>query len=256
VRTLTLRRVARYLLLASVPVLVFLALRWSARTREPAVSAEETVLAQQNAALQTLVDAADRGSLVSFAEVLVVVDQRLVQDLLRAALPIEGPIGGFRVRLESADAAFQDGLALVHLTGKATLVESSVSADLRVYGGLEVVNLDPQSGRLRCEVRVFGVDADHANLLGIDEALRDLAQALSHGGLASLLRVVEIPVRIDDHLSLPAVDSKRVRIRAAEVKVRAGVAEVKAFGGKLWVTLAEQPESGPDPAPSRPQARP
>jgi hypothetical protein len=239
-------------LLASLPVLAFLAFRWNAGTSEPAVSVEETVLAQQSVALQTLVDAADRGALVNFAEVLVVVDQRLVQELLRAALPIEGPIGGFRVRLESADAAFEDGLALVHLTGKATLIESSVSADLRVYGGLEVVNMDPQSGRLRCEVRVFGVEADHANLLGIDEPLRDLAKALSHGGLAVLLRFVEIPVRIDDHLSLPAVDSKRVRIRAAEVRVRAAVAEVKVFGGKLWVALAEQPETVAE----GPQARP
>ncbi len=255
-RTISFRRVARSVLLASLPVLAFLAFRWNARTSEPADSVEDTVLAQQSVALQTLVDAADRGALVNFAEVLVVVDQRLVQELLRAALPIEGPIGGFRVRLESADAAFEDGLALVHLTGKATLIESSVSADLRVYGGLEVVNMDPQSGRLRCEVRVFGVEADHANLLGIDEPLRDLAQALSHGGLTALLRVVEIPVRIDDHLSLPAVDSKRVRIRAAEVPIRAGVAEVKAFGGKLWVALAEQPETRPETVPSGPQARP
>ena len=68
------------------------------------------------------------------------------------------------MRLESADASFADGLGLLHLTGKATLIESSVSADLRVYGGLEVVSLDPSSGRLRCEVRVFGVEADRANL--------------------------------------------------------------------------------------------
>jgi hypothetical protein len=256
VRTHTLRRVARWVLLATLPVLAFLAFRWSARTSAPAASIEETVLGQQGAALQTLVDAAERGALVNFTEVLVVVDQRLVQELLRAALPIEGPIGGFRVRLESADAAFEDGLALVHLTGKATLIESSLSADLRVYGGLEVVSMDPQSGRLRCEVRVFGVEADRANLLGIDEPLRELAQALSHGGLAALLRVVEIPVRIDDHLRLPAVDSKRVRIRAAEVRVRAGVADVKAFGGKLWVALAEQPETGPETVPGGPQARP
>jgi len=256
VRTITLRRVARWILLALIPVLAFLAFRWNARTLDPVISVEDTVLAQQTVALRTLVSAADRGALVSFAQVLVVVDQSLVQDLLRAAMPVEGPIGGFRVRLESAEASFDDGLALVHLRGKATLIESSVSADLRVYGGLEVVNLDPQSGRLRCEVRVFGVEADRANLLGIDKPLRDLAQALSHGGLAALLRFVEIPVRIDDHVSLPAVDSKRLRIPAAEVPIRAEVAEVKAFGGKLWVALAEQPKAEPESVASTPQARP
>jgi hypothetical protein len=202
---------------------------------------EETVLAKQTEALKGLVDAADRGALLNFRHVLVVVDQGLVQVLLRAALPIEGPVGAFQVRLESADASFGDGIALVHLNGKATLVESSVTADLKVYGGLEVVNLDAGSGLLRCQVRVFGVEADRANVLGIDEPLRGLAEALSQGGLAALLRFVEIPVRIDDHLSLPAIDTKRLRIRAAEVPIRASVAEVKVFGGKLWISLAEQP---------------
>jgi len=241
VGTITRRRVARWVLLASVPVLAFLAFRWNARTtRDAAESLEDTVLALRNVALQTLVDAADRGALVSFTHALVVVDESLVQDLLRAAMPIAGPVGGFEVRLESAEASFDGGLALVRLTGKATLIESSLSADLEVYGGLEVVSMDPQSGRLRCEVRVFGVEAHRSNLIGIDEPLRGLTEALSHGGLAALLRFVEIPVRIDDHLSLPAVDSKRLRIPAAQVPVRGEVTEVKAFGGKLWLALAEQ----------------
>jgi len=229
--------------MGAVPVLAFLAYRWNARRFHPASSVEETVLAQQTVALQALVDAADRGALLSFRHALVVVDQGLVQALLRAAMPIEGPVGAFQVRLESAEASFGDGLALIHLSGKATLVESSVAADLRVYGALEVVNIHPASGLLRCEVRVFGVDADRANVLGIDEPLRGLAEALSEGGLATLLRFVEIPVRIDDHLTLPALISKRLRIREARVPIRAEVAEVKVFGGRLWVALAERPSA-------------
>jgi len=228
------------MLLGSVPVLAFLVYRGNARKLQPSVSVEETVLAQQTVALQALVEAADRGALLNFRHVLVVVDQGLVQDLLRAAMPLEGPVGGFQVRIESAEASFGDGVALIHLNGKATLIQSSVAADLKVYGGLEVVSMDPASGLLRCQVRVFGVEADHADLLGIDEPLRGLAEALSHGGLAALLRFVEIPVRIDDHLTLPAVDSRRLRIPAARVPIRAEVAEVKVFGGKLWVALAEQ----------------
>ena len=235
-----LRGAARWMLLGSVAVFAFLAYRFGARpTRAP--SSVESVLAQQNSALRALVDDAEPGALVSFQQVLVVVDQGLVQDLLREAMPIEGPVGAFRVRLESAEASFRGGLALIHLNGNAKHVESSVAADLKVYGGLEVVSMDPSSGRLRCQVRVFGVEADRANVLGIDEPLRGLAETLSHGGLAALLRFVEIPVRIDDHLTIPAVSSKRVSIRAARVSIRAEVAEVKAFRGKLWVALAEQP---------------
>ncbi len=231
------------MLLSAVPVLVFLAYRWTARKLDPTSTVEEGVLAQRTVALQALVDAADRGALLSFRHALVIVDQGLVQDLLRAAMPIEGPVGAFQVRLESAEASFGDGLALIHLNGKATLIQSSVAADLRVYGTLEVVKIDPGSGLLRCEVRVFGVEADRANVLGIDEPLRGVAEALSQGGLAALLRFVEIPVRIDDHLTLPAVDCERLRIRAAEVPIRVEVAKVKVFGGKLWVALAEQPST-------------
>jgi len=243
------------MLLGSVPVLAFLVYRGNARKLQPSVSVEETVLAQQTVALQALVEAADRGALLNFRHVLVVVDQGLVQDLLRAAMPLEGPVGGFQVRIESAEASFGDGVALIHLNGKATLIQSSVTADLRVYGGLEVVNLDPASGLLRCQVRVFGVEADHADLLGIDEPLRGLAEALSHGGLAALLRFVEIPVRIDDHLTLPAVDSRRLRIPAARVPIRAEVSEVKVFGGKLWVALAEQASAPAQTASAAQQTR-
>jgi hypothetical protein len=235
------RPAARWALLASVPVLAFLIYRGSVRNVSAIVSVEETVLAQQTVALQTLVEAADRGALLNFKQVLVVVDEGLVRDLLRAAMPLEGPVGGFQVRLESAEVSFGDGLALIHLNGKATHTSSSLAADLRVYGGLEVVGMDPATGLLRCQVQVYGVEADRADVLGIDGPLRGLTEALSHGGLAALLRLVEIPVRIDDHVTLPALNAKRLHIRAADVPIRAEVAEVKVFGGKLWVTFAEPP---------------
>ena len=238
VDTKGLRRVARWVFLSSVPVLAFVVYRRNLQTVDPVFSLEETVLAQQTVALRALVDDADHGALLNFKHALVVVDQGLVQDLLRAAMPIEGPVGGFRVRIESAEASFGDGVALIHLNGKAT--RSSLTADLRVYGGLEVVHMDPASGLLRCQVKVFGVEANRGHVLGSYGPLRGLADALSHGGLAALLRFVEIPVRVDDHLTLPAISSKRLRIPEASVPIRAQVAEVKAFGGKLWVALAEQ----------------
>jgi hypothetical protein len=256
VSTATFRVVAHWMLLGSVPVVAFLAYRGQTREGPLPSSVEETVLTQQNAALRALVQDAETGALLTFRDVLVVVDQGLVQQLLRAAMPIEGTVGAFQVRLESAEASFQGGLALIHLSGKATLVESKVAADLKVFGGLEVVSMDPSSGRLRCQVRVFGVEADRANVLGIDKPLRGLAEALSHGGLGALLRFVEIPVRIDDHLTIPAVSSRRVRIPAARVPIRAEVAEVKAFRGKLWVALAERPATPGPGAAATPQARP
>ena len=232
--------IVRWMLLALAPALAFLGYRLHRGRVDPVVSAEEAVLARQCVALQALVAAGERGGLLDFGQVLVVVDQGLVQDILRAAMPIEGPVGGFQVRIESAQSSFGDGMALIQLIGKATLVRKAVTADLRVYGGLEVVSMDPATGLLRCQVRVFAVEADRADVLGIDEPVRGLAEALSQGGLAALLRFVEIPVRIDDHLTLPAVSSGRLRIREASVPIRAEVAEVRVFAGKIWVALVER----------------
>ena len=81
-----LRPAARWALLAAVPVLAFLIYRGNVRNVSAIVSVEETVLAQQTVALQTLVGAADRGALLNFEQVLVVIDEALVRDLLRAAM--------------------------------------------------------------------------------------------------------------------------------------------------------------------------
>lgn len=230
---------------------VLLALAWrSWRPAAAAVSAEELVLARQTRELQMLVAAAERGALLDFQHVLVVVDQLLVQDLLRATLPAEGLVSGVQVRLESVEASFGDGLALVRLNGKASWAEQAATADLQVFGGLEVAGLEPSSGSLLCRVKVFGVVAKRASFLGLDEPLRSLTEALTHGGLEAVLQAVEIPVRVEDHLSLPAVSTKRVRIAALELPIKAEVAEVRVFGGKLWVALAlSMPEPGPAGAP-------
>ena len=72
-----LRRIA---LLASLGVLPFLAFK---PTSAPAVSAEEAVLVRQTQELPALLADAERGSLLDFEQALVVIDQALVQDLLR-----------------------------------------------------------------------------------------------------------------------------------------------------------------------------
>lgn len=215
----------------------------------PIGTIDDVVLEQQMQALAALVDAAERGALLNFRHVLVVVDQAVVQDLLRAALPIEGRVGAFWVRLESAVTTFDDGLALVHLNGRASLAAATAGTDLHAYGGVEVVGVDSTSGLLRCQVRVFAVEIPQRDTAGASAPLRGLAEALGQGGLAALLRVVEIPVRIDDHVALPAVNLRRLRIAAVRVPIRVSVAEVKVFAGKLWVSLSEH-------APAAPAGRP
>ena len=50
-----------------------------------------------------------------------------------------------------------------------------------------------------------------------------------------LLGPLEIPVSVEDRLSIPAVESKRLRIAAENLPLTIAVQQVKAFGGRLWV---------------------
>ena len=83
-------------------------------------SAREAPPSRQNEELVKLATAAENGTLLDFKGVLIIVDQVLVQDLLRAVTPLEADVGsGFHVKIDSANASFGDGVALVSMTGTA-----------------------------------------------------------------------------------------------------------------------------------------
>jgi len=205
-------------------------------TRPSALSAQETLLTKQTQNLIELNASAAKGTLLDFKDILVVVDQSLVQDLLRAVTPMEADVGGgFRVRVDSADTAFGDGVALVRLTGIATRDGSTVGAEVTVFGAIEAVQVDPVSGVLRCSVAILGVEAVDASALGRNDPVGRLTEALAHGGLSMLLGGLEIPVRVEDHLSIPAVASKRLQIVAEDLPLTVSAERIKVFDGKLWV---------------------
>jgi hypothetical protein len=210
------------------------ALTCKARTPDP--TPEELSLARQVAGLRSLVAAAEQGRLVDFEQMLIVVDQGMVERLLSRVVPVEGDVGGgFRVRLDSARAAFRDGVALVHLAGEVRLVGRPASATMAVHGGLDEAELEPASGMLRSSVKVFAVEIPKADVLGVDEPVRKLTELLAEGGLETLIGPIRVPVRVADRLSLPPVRTERVRVAGLELPVEAEVSSLKAFGGKLWI---------------------
>ena len=217
------------------------------RKEPPLVSVSETLLVRQTQELGRLIAAAEQKSLFDFGGILVVVDQALVQDLLRSVTPLEGDVGGgFHVRVESAETSFADGLAIVRLDGKASVAGKAASADVSVYGAIDVVELDSTSGVMKCRVSVFGVDAAHADMLGVDEPVRRLTEALTQGGLALLLGSIEVPVRIENRLSIPALESHRLSIASVDLPLQVAVEDVNVLGGKLWVRV--KAAIGPSPA--------
>ena len=215
-------------------------------TRPSRLSAQETLLTRQNQALIELTASAEKGTLLNFKDILVVVDQSLIQDLLRAVTPMDADVGrGFHVRIDSADTAFGDGVALVRMTGVATRDASTVGAEVTVFGAIDAVQIDPGSGVLRCSVAILGVEAQDAAALGRNDPVGRLTEALAHGGLSMLLGGLEIPVRVENHLSIPAVASRRLQIVAEHLPLSVGARQIKVFGGKLWVfvDVALQPHA-------------
>jgi hypothetical protein len=203
------------------------------------LTAREVTLRRQVEGLRHLVADAENGTLLDFPQMLVVVDQGLIEELLASVVPLEGDVGaGFRLRVDSARASFGDGLALVHLKGEAGLVERKASAIVDVYGGLDVVELDPATGILRARVKLYAVDLPGGGALGGAAPARRFAQALAAGGLESLLGLIEVPVRIEHRLRLPPLRTPRVRIPGMDVPVEAAVSSLKVFGGRLWVGVS------------------
>ncbi len=210
-------------------------------------SAREALLARQNSALLELTKDAEGGTLLDFNEILVVIDQTLIQDMLRASTPMDAEIGGgFHVRVDTVDAAFGDGVALVQLTGNATIGAEPVGARVTVFGSIDAVTVDAASGILRCNVSILAVEADNVEALGHNDPVGRLTEALTEGGLSALLGPLEIPVRLEDALDIPAVDSKRLQIAAETLPLTVAARRIKVFGGRLWV-FVDAGLTGPAP---------
>ena len=219
----------------AILVLVFVQLRRE-RPGAPRLSAQEALLSRQNEELVKLTSAAEKGTLLNFKGVLIIVDQVLVQDLLHAVTPFEADVGnGFRVRIDSADTAFGDGVAVVRLSGTASVGGTSVGTKVTVLGAIDVVKLDTKSNILQCGLNVLGVEAENATALGRNDPVGRLTEALAHGGLELLIGSFEIPVSVENHLSIPAVESKRLQIAADDLPLTVVVQEIKVFGGRMWV---------------------
>ena len=229
---------------------------------ETAATAERAVLDRRRQGLAALMAAARRGPLLPFEKVLVVADESLVRDVVAASLPFERVIGGrYRVRVTGAEVHFEDGFGLVQLVGDATFADrpaDQARADLTVYGGLDVVGLDPRTGLLRGEVKVIAVDARRVDVMGVPSAVVEhLVEDLGREKLeafSALASAIDIPVRLEQEVTLPAVGPGEVRIDAATIPLKVAVADVKAFRGKLWVsvdisTVVPSPPPSPGPSP-------
>jgi hypothetical protein len=217
----------------------------SGASDEARLSAEERNLQRRIRgllALQRELDAND-GRLLRFDHVLVVIRQGLIQQVLEAGLPIERLISNrFRVQVSSASVLLEDGFASLRLDGRAALEDQSgAAAELTVYGGLDVVDLDPASGVLTARIRVYAVEARKTEILGLGVPAERLVEELSKERLEAfkaLAAAIEIPVRVASEVELPELGPEGgVKIQAERIPLGAVIHDVKSFHQRLWISI-------------------
>ncbi len=217
------------------------------------VIAEEEHLTRQVTDLRRLVAQAEKGSLVPSDGLVVVVRERLVREVLQRALPLDQPVlGRFHMLMETGDVSLEDGHAVMRLDGRVDWrarrfgFEKNVSADVTVFGRVEVVGADVRGGTLTGRVVPYGFEI-HKLLIGeaqprtrqlMERLGRELPEALS-----ALSTRFTIPVAFERVLRLDGVTAGGVTIPGAEVPVRVTVREATAHGGRLWIHLDVEPQA-------------
>ena len=207
------------------------------------VPSDVAVMKRRIEGLKALIAAAHGGPLTRFDETLIVIDERLVDGLLQAAMPFDRILRKkYSVRVDRASVSFDDGFALVILTGRASLADhTDTFADVKVWGGLDILELDRESGVLRGHMKVIAVDVARVDVKGVTAPLRRLVADLSRTKLSDfeeLLSRLEIPIRVQSEIEIPGVGPEGgVTIAPLKLPLRASIERARAFGGKLWISV-------------------
>jgi len=207
------------------------------RARKVALQREVDGLREATAVLET------GQPLLPPDDVAIAVDEGLVRDLIAAQLPFEAEVDRFQARLDAAEVQFR-GSPLVRLRGRVSLREDpQVSGTLTAMRALAEMAVEPSTGTLRARLALDHLSIEQAaglEALVSGSTLDELARSLRMQ-IAPKLPVVEVPVRVQPLLDLPAVNEGPVRFEAAALPLQVGISRVFAGQGRLWIGVQVRP---------------
>jgi hypothetical protein len=202
--------------------------------------ARQAVLRREVEGLREIVSRLERHEpMMRLADAAVAIDDHLVRDIIAAQLPLELDVKGYHVRLATADVAFS-GHAVVRLRGTlAAPQRPGISAQVDVIGALDHLAVDQKGSTLSARIAIdhFGIE----KAAGLESFLSD--SSLSELGRSIRLQIadnlpqVQIPIRVQQTIDLPAVTRGAVRIDGASMPLRVSVSQVTAVQGRLWIGL-------------------
>lgn len=212
-------------------------------TESALARAEKNVLERQIAGLRDVVALAEKGPLLPKDAIAVAVDEALVRDLIAVSLPLEQIVAErYKVRIERAEVSFVSQESVVRLHGRvSSLTAPETFVDLMLLGGIDTLEVDAQSGRLRGAVVLDHFEVRRASAAGAESrTVAALVEELGRERLEAfktLVPRIEIPVRLDQRLVLKGPGDGPVSVRAGELPLHVAVARVLPVAGRLWVLL-------------------
>jgi hypothetical protein len=206
--------------------------------------ARKKVLEREVAGLRDAVGRLERREpLLPDQDLAVAIDDTLLQGVIAAQLPFENEIGEYQLKLEEAEVHFR-GAPTVHLRGRLKRKGNlNLEAVVNVVGALDSISVDATRGALAAKIVVdhIGIEkAAGAETLLSGSTLDEVARMLRLQ-LAEKLPPIQIPVKVQQSIELPAVTNGPVRIDGASMPIAANVSRVFAGQGRLWVAIHFQP---------------
>ena len=230
---------------ALVPVLVLSVFACDSKFKGGGdLRAQKVVLKREVDGLREAVARLEKGEpILPIDDVAIAIDDTLVRDLIAAQLPFEMDVDRFHVSLTEAEAQFR-GSPVVRLRGALNVKKRpSLAAAVNVIGALEGIAVDPASGTLKARIAVDHIGIEKA--AGIEQLLSgatmDEVARTVRLRIKDLLPPIQIPVKVQQSIDLPAVTTGPVRIDGATMPLQVAVSQVLAGRGLLWISVHFQP---------------
>jgi len=206
--------------------------------------AQKVVLQREVDGLRESVARLEKGQpILPLDDVVIAIDDTLLGDLITAQLPFEMEVDRFHLSLTEAEVQFR-GSPIVRLRGVLNSTKRpDLGAAVNVMGALEDIEVEQASSTLRARIAV-----DH---IGIEKAagIEQLLSGATMDELARMVRLqlkdrlppIQIPVKVQQSIDLPAVTRGPVRIDGATMPLQVAVSQVLAGQGRLWIAVHFQP---------------
>jgi hypothetical protein len=230
---------------ALVPVLVLSAAACDSKFKGGGdLRAQKVVLEREVDGLREAAARLEKGQpILPLDDVAIAIDDTFLRDLIAAQLPFEMDVERFHLRLTEAEALFR-GSPMVRLRGVLGSKERpDLVAAVNVIGALEGIQVDPSSSTLRARIAVDHIGIEKA--AGIEQLLSgatlDEVARMIRLQLKDRLPPIQIPVKVQQSIDLPAVTHGPVRIDGARMPLQVAVSQVLAAQGRLWIAVHFQP---------------